>query len=144
MLVFCATTEQAKDLSEVIVGSKCVFGETDSKDRKSIIDDFKSGALKTVFNCNCLTTGFDHPGLDCIILLRPTRSIVLYNQMIGRIVRTAPGKSFGTVVDLTGTVKSIGRVESFKMYKNERGLWDLQTERDSSWHDKILFQRVIQ
>lgn len=143
VLVFCATTEQAKDLSEVIVGSKCVFGETDTKERKAIIDGFKSGEIKTVFNCNCLTTGFDHPGLDCIILLRPTRSIVLYNQMIGRIVRTAPGKSFGTVVDLTGTVKHLGKVESFRIYKNERGLWNLETETRKEWHDYPIFSMVI-
>lgn len=143
VLIFCATTEQASSLSNVIVGSKCVFGETDNKERKAIVQGFKDGTVKTIFNVGCLTTGFDHPGLDCIILLRPTRSIVLYNQMIGRIVRTCPGKTHGTVIDLTGTVKALGRVESFKMYKNERGLWDLSTEKDNTWHDKVLFQRQI-
>lgn len=143
VLVFCATTEQATRLSSVIVGSRTVFGDTDTKERKEVIAGFKDGTIKTVFNVACLTTGFDHPALDCIILLRPTRSIVLYNQILGRLVRKAEGKTIGTVIDFTGTCKSIGRVETFKMYKNARNLWDLLTEKNETYHDRVLFSMVI-
>lgn len=144
VLVFCSTTEQACQLSEIIVGSKVVLGETPTKERKQIIAGFKNGTIKTVFNVGTLTTGFDHPALDCVVLLRPTRSIVLYNQMIGRLTRIAPGKQKGTVIDFTSTCKAIGRVETFKLYRNERGLWDLCTEKHATWHDRVLFSMVIQ
>lgn len=144
VLVFCSTTEQAKHLSEVIVGSKVVTGETDEKERVAIIKGFKEGSIKTVFNCNVLTTGFDHPPLDCIIMLRPSRSLVLYNQMVGRGVRLAEGKTKCTVIDFTSTVRAIGPVESFKLYKNEKGLWDLKTSKFETWNNRILFSMIIQ
>lgn len=143
ILVFCATTEQADHLSTVIVGSKTVFGSTNKKEREQTIKDFKSGAVKTVFNMGCLTTGFDHPSLDCIILLRPTRSLPLYNQMLGRLTRPAPDKQKGTVIDLTGTCKAIGAIESFELYQSDRGLWDLKTERHPSWNNRTLFTRIV-
>lgn len=144
VLVFCSTTDQALHLSSVIKGSESVLAETDPKKRSQIIDDFKSGKVKTVFNMGTLTTGFDHPALDCVILLRPTRSLPLYNQIIGRLSRLSPGKTHGTVIDLTGTCKSLGRIETFELYRNARNLWDLRTEKHDSWHDRVLFSRIIE
>jgi len=144
ILVFCPTTTQAKHLSSVIVGSAVVLGDTPKKERQKIIADFKSGKIKTIFNVGTLTKGFDKPDLDCAILLRPTRSPALYNQMIGRLTRIAPGKTHGTVIDLTGTCKQMGGVETFQLYKNEYNLWDLRTEKHPTWHNKVLFSRVIE
>lgn len=143
ILVFCATTEQARHLSSVIVGSAVITAETPARERDIMIRDFKSGNIKTIMNYGVLTVGFDKPDLECVVLLRPTRSVVLYQQMIGRLVRIAPGKKVGTVIDLTGTVKAMGRIETFELYQNERGLWDLKTEKHDSWHDRCLFSRII-
>lgn len=139
VLVFCATTNQAHELSVIIKGSTCVFGDTPKKERLKIIDDFKNGKIQTVFNMGVLTTGFDKPDLECVILLRPTRSPSLYNQMLGRLTRVAPGKTHGTVIDLTDTVRAMGKIETFELYRNQRGLWDLKTEKHATWHDKVLF-----
>ena len=143
ILVFCSTTDQARILWAAVKDSGLVLGDTDNKERTQTIEDFKNGKVKTVFNFGTLTTGFDHQELDCVLLLRPTRSIVLYNQMLGRVTRIAPGKTKGTVIDLTDTCHAIGKIESFEMYRNERGLWDLKTERHDSWHDRCLFSRII-
>lgn len=143
VLVFCGTAEQARHLSQVIVGSRIVLGETDKKERRKIIEEFKGGRVKVVFNVGVLTTGFDHPALDCVILLRPTRSLVLYNQMLGRLTRLAPGKVKGTVIDLTGTVRALGRIETFELYKTG-AVWDLRTEKRENWHNKVLFTRPIE
>lgn len=143
LLVFCANTDQCVKLSSVIKGSAVVLGSTPKKEREEIIRKFKSGEIKTVFNYGTLTTGFDKPDLDCIVLLRPTRSLPLYNQMIGRLSRTAPGKEFGTVIDLTGTCRQLGSIESFELYLNDKRLVDLRTERCESWHSKILFTRTV-
>lgn len=144
VLVFCSTTEQARELSQVIKGSKMVLATTPAKERASTVSEFKSLAIKTVFNMGTLTTGFDHPELDCIILLRPTRSLPLYNQILGRLTRIAPGKTKGTVIDLTGTCQAIGKIETFEMFQNQKGLWDLRTEKHDSWHDRVLFSRIIE
>lgn len=147
VLVFCATTAQAVSLSNVIRGSRVVLGTTKKNERVVTVADFKSGRVQTVFNVGTLTTGFDHPALDCVVLLRPTRSLVLYNQMLGRLTRLAPGKTKGTVIDLTGTCKAMGRIETFELYSKSsqwgKAIWDLRTERHPSWHDRVLFSFKI-
>jgi DNA repair protein RadD len=102
-----------------------------------IIDDFKSGKIKTVFNVGVLTCGFDHPSLDCIILVRPTKSIRLYYQMLGRAVRICKGKNYGTLIDLTGTSKHIGRIESIRIRQID-GKWHLFTSQ-GQMDSKVLY-----
>ncbi|WP_423237389.1 DEAD/DEAH box helicase, partial [Enterobacter cloacae] len=64
-----------------------VTGETPKKERDTIINDFKSGRITAVVNNNVLTTGFDHPGLDLIVVLRPSESSRLWVQILGRGTR---------------------------------------------------------
>lgn len=144
VLVFCTSVEQAQDLSLMVPNSACVYGETPLKERDRIIEGFKSNTIKTVFNVGVLTTGFDHPELDCIVLLRPTRSIALYYQMLGRGVRIAPGKTKCKVIDLTSTVKHLGPIESIKLIpgkESESGKYEL-VSATGSWHNKKLYEFV--
>lgn len=147
VLVFCSSVPQAIELSEQVLGSAVVTAKTPAKERATIINDFKNGKLQTVFNVGVLTTGFDHPSLDCIVLLRPTRSIGLYYQMLGRGVRIAPGKTKCKVIDLTSTVKNLGRIESIKLAKvvNPKSgwsMWEILSET-GSWHNRPLYSYVI-
>lgn len=137
VLVFCSSVRQAEHLSADTPGSSVISAKTTKKDREKIIQDFKNGTTKTVFNMGVLTTGFDHPALDCIVLLRPTRSIALYYQMLGRGVRLAPGKTSCKVIDLTSTVQNMGRVETIKLVKREK--WELESET-GSWHNAELYR----
>lgn len=137
ILVFCSSVKQAIKLQSLVPGSTYVTGTTKSKERAQIISDFKDGTVSVVFNVGVLTTGFDHPSLDCIVLIRPTRSIALYYQMLGRGVRMAPGKTSCKVIDLTSTVKNLGRVETIKLTK-ESGKWELESE-SGSWHNQPLY-----
>jgi DNA repair protein RadD len=136
VLVFCPSVKKATTLSEATLDSAVVSAKTPKKIRERIIKDFKEHRIKTVFNVGVLTTGFDHPALDCIILMRPTRSIALYYQMLGRGLRICEGKTTCKIIDLTGTVKEMGRVETIKLVK--RNLWELESET-GSWHDSELF-----
>lgn len=136
ILIFCSSIAQAKKFSEITEDSAMVTGATPKKEREKIISDFKNGTTKVVFNVGVLTTGFDHPALDCIILLRPTRSIALYYQMLGRGVRIAEGKKSCKVIDLTSNVKSLGRVETIKLVKRDK--WELESET-GSWHGSELY-----
>lgn len=136
VLVFCATVDHAEFLAQA-TGGVCVSANTKAKDRVKIVEEFKSGKIKLVFNVGVFTTGFDHPSLDCIVLLRPTRSIALYYQMLGRGVRKAGGKTRCRVIDLTSNVRSIGRLETIKLQKE--GLWELVSEK-GKWHNKELYR----
>lgn len=91
-----------------------VTGETPKKEREQIIRDFKSGKIKVVSNANCLSTGFDYPELDTVVLARPTKSLGLYYQMIGRAIRPSKWK-VGWVVDLCGSYKRFGAVSDLKI-----------------------------
>lgn len=128
VLIFCISIKQAEDLKNKIYGAEIVTGKTPKKERERIINDFKSHKIKTVLNVGVLTTGFDHPALDCIILLRPTRSIMMYVQMLGRGVRIAEGKEYCKIIDFTGTVRNLGRVETIRVEK-VGGNWDIVTEK---------------
>jgi DNA repair protein RadD len=141
VLVFCASVDQAKRLSEQVKGSEVVSSETKKKDRTRIIEGFKDGSIKTVFNFGVLTVGFDSPRLDCIILCRPSQSIRLYSQMLGRGSRISPGKTHCTVIDTTSTVKKLGRLETIRVEKLDTG-WDIVTET-GNYHGKILYSFKI-
>jgi DNA repair protein RadD len=138
VLVFCCTIEQANQLSTMVEGSTVVTSETKDKERKIIIEDFKSGKTKVVFNVGVLTCGFNHPGLDCIVLLRPTKSVRLFYQICGRAVRKCAGKSFGTIVDLTDSTKNIGRIETIQVMM-VNGEWGLYTSKGRI-DGKILYK----
>ena len=67
-----------------------------------------------VSNVGTLTTGFDYPELDTIILARPTKSLALYYQMVGRAIRPHKGKE-GWVVDLGGSYRRFGNVADLRI-----------------------------
>ena len=75
-----------------------VDGST-GKFRSGTVDAFKNGELRVLCNVNLFTEGFDAPETDCVILLRPTQSRALWCQMIGRGLRTAPGKTDCLILD---------------------------------------------
>lgn len=96
-LVFAVTVEHAKHIQQSLsgLGIACavVSGVTPKAERAQHIADFRSGQLRALVSVACLTTGFDVPEVDCIALLRATRSPVLYCQILGRGMRIAPDKS---------------------------------------------------
>ena len=67
--------------------------------RSSAIERFKTGGLDCLCNVNILTEGFDAPETDCVVMFRPTQSRSLFAQMIGRGLRTAPGKTDCLILD---------------------------------------------
>lgn len=138
VLVFCSSVSQAEQLSRITPNSAVVTAKTHKKKRQQTVKAFKNNTLQTVFNVGVFTIGFDHPSLDCIVLLRPTRSVGLYYQMLGRGVRKSPGKTNCTVVDLTSTFKNIGRIESIRLEKLN-GKWELVTGT-GLWHGRELFK----
>jgi len=125
VLVFVPTIEEANKLSSMVPNSKSVSSLTPKKERDEIINGFKSGIINVVINVGILTTGFDYPELETIILARSTMSFALYYQMIGRGVRIHDSKNKTVVIDLSENYKRFGKVEDFTVDFVEGYGWGL-------------------
>lgn len=115
-LIFCSGVTHAEHVRDAIrehgIQAETVTGDTPAGERAGILADFKAGRLRCVTNANVLTTGFDAPGTDLIALLRPTKSIGLYVQMVGRGTRLAPGKDDCLVLDFAGNTMRHGPIDT--------------------------------
>ena len=91
ILVFCGSIKQSKLLSGFMTASgynsAYVDGESPRNYRKDVVSKFRGGQLQFVFNYNLFAAGFDAPKIDAVVIARPTTSVVLYGQMIGRGMR---------------------------------------------------------
>lgn len=108
ILVFVDCLESAEKFSEHVSNSVCVHGNMKPKERKSAIEGFKSGDIQVVFNYGVLTTGFDHPELDCIIMGRPTNSLAMFYQIYGRGVRIHENKDHFLFIDCCKNFDRLG------------------------------------
>ena len=113
-LFFCAGVSHAQNIADILnyggISAKCITGDMSKKERKEAISDFKSGRIKAVTNANVLTTGFDYPDIDLIVMLRPTMSPVLYVQMGGRGLRVKTHTDHCLVLDFAGVVAMHGPI----------------------------------
>ena len=111
-VAFACGVEHAEHIAQEFfnagVPAAAIHGGMSTAERESIISDWRKGFLRVVVNCMILTEGFDFPQLECCILARPTKSIALALQMIGRIMRTAPGKEGAIVLDHAGIIHEHG------------------------------------
>jgi superfamily II DNA or RNA helicase len=98
-----ATAESAADaLNAAGVRTEVITGATTREDRLRIFDAYRRGEVQTLANCMVLTEGFDAPWAEVAVIARPTKSAPLYTQMVGRVLRTWPGKTEALVLDLVG------------------------------------------
>ena len=81
-----------------------VDGETPRLERRALIAALGDGSLDVLSNCGLFSEGLDVPGVEAAILLRPTKSLALYLQMVGRALRRAPGKKQAVILDCAGNV----------------------------------------
>lgn len=114
-MIFAATVPHAKEIMSYLKGQSAalVIAATPLNKRNHIIQQFKQQKIKYLVNVSVLTTGFDAPHVDMIALLRPTESLSLFQQMIGRGLRLAPDKSDCLVIDYAGN--------GFNLYQPEVG-----------------------
>jgi len=91
VLVFAASVEQSRILCALLlyrgISAAHIDGTTSTNTRRGVIAKFRRGEIRFLFNYQVLATGFDVPKIDTIFIARPTKSIVLYSQMIGRGLR---------------------------------------------------------
>ncbi|MEZ8024762.1 DEAD/DEAH box helicase [Vibrio sp. 1F255] len=123
IMVFAATVRHAQEILGLLPEGEAsiVIGDTPTLERDQIISDFKERKIKFLVNVSVLTTGFDAPHVDLIAILRPTESISLYQQIVGRGLRLSPGKKECLVLDYAGN--------SYDLYQPEVG--DPKPDSDS-------------
>jgi superfamily II DNA or RNA helicase len=131
IIVFASTVEHSKLLSSVLrykgVNAKSVTGDTLQQDRDNIIDEFKEDNEKVMIICNyaILTTGFDAPKTSVVVIARPTTSLVLYSQMVGRAIRgiKAGGNKEAKIVTVVD--KNLGGFGSIaEAFNNWNDVWE--------------------
>lgn len=97
-----------------------VDGKTPKEERDSILDLFKVGSVQIIVNCQIFTEGVDVPDIGCVILARPTKSLPMYMQMVGRGMRMIDGKVDCILLDHAGAVHEHG-------FPDEVTEWELST-----------------
>lgn len=103
VMIFAATVEHASEILGLLPGSKALISAgTPAAERDALINAFKARELLYLVNVSVLTTGFDAPHVDLIAILRPTESVSLYQQIVGRGLRLSPGKTDCLILDYAG------------------------------------------
>lgn len=122
-VVFCVNVEVSRLIAEKFraagVAAEHVDGEMATPERDGILRRLRSGETKVVCNCNVLTEGFDCPELEVCVLARPTLSTALYLQMVGRVLRPAPGKESARIHDHSGCLAAHGHPFADRDYSPE-------------------------
>lgn len=138
VIVFCSSVAHCHAVAEklrLLVQDRVaiVTGDTPSDERASILAAFRGVTqtnlfgeteppVKYLLNMGVLTTGFDAPNIDCVVLLRPTKSCGLYVQMVGRGFRLSPetGKTNCLVLDYGGNIVRHGPVDAVVVRQGAR------------------------
>lgn len=112
MIVFAASVKHCEDLAEALtaagVPAAYVIGSSTREERDDAYERFNTGQVKALVTVMVLTEGADFPRCDCVVMARPTRSNVLFSQMVGRCLRlytdpvTGKEKTDALVLDLSG------------------------------------------
>lgn len=130
ILIFTRFIEEAERLIARLGGlGAIVTGGTPKAEREEILRRFRAGELRVVANVDCLSVGFDYPELDTIVLARPTRSLRLYYQQVGRAIRPHRDKPEAWIIDLVGTSQLFGKVEHLQLRDtNGKGAWVVENQ----------------
>jgi len=105
-VAFCTSVDHARHVALQFVDagyrSVHVDGGMDRYQRRQVVDAFKKGEINVLTSCDLVSEGFDCPGIEVGISLRPTASTGLWIQQVGRCLRTADGKDRAIILDHAG------------------------------------------
>jgi DNA repair protein RadD len=113
VMIFTSSIRHAQEILGLLPAGEAsvVFGDTPGPERDEVVRAFKAREVKYLVNVSVLTTGFDAPHVDMIAVLRPTESVSLFQQIVGRGLRLAEGKTDCLVLDYTGQGHNVFRPE---------------------------------
>lgn len=114
IIFFCCGIEHAEHIRDLLreegETAETVSAKTSKAERDRIISEFKEGKIRFLTNTSVLTTGFDYPDIDCLVMMRPTLSPGLYVQIAGRGLRLKSNKGDCLVLDYAGNVGRHGPI----------------------------------
>ena len=117
-VVYAVSVKHARNLAAVFndagIHAGVLLGDTPDVERADLIGRFKSGTLKALINVAVATEGFDLPGAACVVLTRPTMSLSLYLQMVGRGLRPKPDGGDCAILDMAGNSFRHGLPEEYR------------------------------
>jgi DNA repair protein RadD len=123
VIFFACSVEHSKYICALLcyfgIAAAHVDGNTDIARRGAVIDGFRRGSLQVICNFGILTTGFDAPKTDVVFIARPTSSVVLYSQMIGRGLRgpRLGGTEFCKLIDVRDNIDGfVGQVDLYEYF----------------------------
>lgn len=111
-IAFCCTVEHAdlvaRGFNQAGIPAAVLDGSLDKATRRSRINQLATGELRVLTSCQVISEGTDVPSVGGCLLLRPTDSLSLYLQQVGRCLRPSPGKSHALILDMVGNVAKHG------------------------------------
>lgn len=138
-LIFCVNQKHSENLKkrfdDLGIISHIIDSNTPPKERVEILQHFRNNHISILINVNIFTEGFDCPDIEAVILARPTKSLTLFLQMIGRVTRVAENKAAGVVLDNADNFKEHGHPTSFI---NWNDYFDVQDINEWTPVDNIL------
>jgi len=109
-IAFCCNVAHAVSVCDAFktagISAELLLGNT--PDREQVVTAFASHRIRVLVTVDVVSEGFDVPAASCAILLRPTQSLGLYLQQVGRVLRPAPGKPHALILDHVGNVTRHG------------------------------------
>lgn len=111
-IAFCCSAKHAQSVSAAFnregVPAAVMLGETPTAERDDMVRQFAAGTFHVLVTVDVVSEGFDCPAAEAAILLRPTASLGLYLQQVGRVLRPAPDKPHAVILDHVGNVHRHG------------------------------------
>ena len=111
-IAFCCNVKHAEAVAAQFqaanIKAATLLGSTPTAERDARVAAFGAGQLQVLVTVDVISEGFDVPAAGCAILLRPTQSLGLYLQQVGRVLRPAPNKAAAIVLDHVGNVTRHG------------------------------------
>jgi len=115
-LIFCTSIEHAEHIRDLLlergISAEAVSSKTPAKARDELLRRFRGHKLRALCNVSVLSTGYNNPSVDCIVMLRPTLSPGLYLQIVGRGLRVSPEKKDCLVLDFAGNIERHGTIHN--------------------------------
>lgn len=138
-IAFCSTIEHARHTAEQFCNAgfnfKCIDGTMSDFDRRDAIEGLGSGRYDGLTSCNIISEGIDIPVVGCAIFLRKTKSLSLYLQQAGRVLRPYSGKEYSIILD------HVRNVENHGFPEDERD-WSLEGRRKQKRDEDEIFIRT--
>jgi superfamily II DNA or RNA helicase len=140
-IAFCVSVKHAEHVAELFrqagVVAESIDGNLDDRLRKHRISSLGDGRIQVLTSCEIISEGTDIPVVTTAILLRPTQSLGLYMQQVGRVLRPHPDKPHSIILDHVGNVARHGMVEDDREWSLDSGLVQSDRKPDTSTGDRF-------